>query len=142
MAVFRAGRTFSAWLQPTSRARLYNPALPLDYYHTKLVAAVAAGLSMPAAAKVDTAIGSGSWQATCSASAMSKGGNQLLPKREAVITAKSGGTVNFRQLPRDGAALVSSSPGCLGTEVNVLERAGLWSRSLHNGIRDTSKANS
>lgn len=124
----------------------YNPALPLDYYHTGLVASVMPLRIIHAttpAAKVDTAIGK--W--LMAGYLLGVGYEQreeinFMPEiTEAVITAKSGGTVNFRQLPRDGAALVRQFPRLpLGTQVNVLERAGLWSKVSHNGVQGYIKS--
>ena len=49
--------------------------------------------------------------------------------------------MNFRQQPRDGAALVRQFPRLpLGTHVNILERAGLWSKVSHNGVQGYVKS--
>lgn len=140
MAVFK-GRENASGLSPAYRpgGAYYDPALPLDYYHTGLVASVSPLRIIHAtspAAKVDTIIGK--WLMAgylLGVSYEHKEDTIIMPEsEEAVVTARTGGTVNFRQQPRDGAALVRQFPRLpLGTHVNILERAGLWSKVSHNG---------
>lgn len=124
----------------------YNPALPLDYYHTGLVASVTPLRIIHAttpAAKVDTTIGK--WLMAgylLGVDYEQKGETTVVSEtREAVLTAKSGGTVNFRQQPRDDAALVKAFPRLpLGTRVIVLANAGAWRKVSHKGVQGYVKS--
>lgn len=140
MAVFK-GRENTAGLAPAYKpgGRYYNPELPLDYYHIGLVASVSPLKIIHATtpvAKIDTALGK--WLMAgylLGVDYEQKGETTVVSEtREAVLTAKSGSTVNFRQQPRDGASLVKQYPRLkLGTRVSVLADEGIWSKVSHRG---------
>lgn len=139
MAVFK-GRENASGLSAIYKpgGKYYDPALPLDYYHTGLVADTAPLRIIHAtvpSAKVDGTIGK--WLIAGYLLGVDYEKEELQEvseNREAYVTAQTGSTVNFRQQPKDGAALVRQSPRLpVGTKVNVLSSEGAWTRVSHNG---------
>lgn len=118
--------------------KYYDLALPLDYYHIGLVAGVAPLRIIHATtpnAKVDSAIGKWLMAGYLHGVGYGEEAEEMPITREAVVTAQSGNTVNFRQSPKDGSALVRQAPRLpVGTKVSVLSSEDAWSRVSHGSV--------
>ena len=139
MAVFK-GRENASGLSAIYKrgGKYYDPALPLDYYHTGLVTGTSPLRIIHATtpnAKADTVIGK--WLMAGYLLGIDYGEEEIKgvsENREAIVTASKGSTVNFRQQPKDGAALVRQWPKLpVGEKVSVLASEGAWTRVNHNG---------
>lgn len=139
MAVFK-GRENAGGLSAIYKpgGKYYDPGLLLDYYHIGLVADTAPLRIIHATtpnAKVDTVIGK--WLMAGYLLDIDYREEEIegvSENREAIVTASKGSTVNFRQQPKNGAALVRQWPKLpVGEKVSVLASEGAWTRVNHNG---------
>lgn len=139
MAVFK-GREDASRLSASYKpgGKYHDPALPLDYYHIGLVAGTSPLRIIHATspnAKVDSVIGK--WLMAgylLGVDYAEESETEVAENKEAYVTAQTGSTVNFRQQPKDGAALVIRSPRLpVGTKVSVLSPDGSWTKVNYNG---------
>ena len=131
MAIFKArANTDGMKAEYKPGGRYYNPALPEDFYHMGLVASVAPLQIINATspvARVDNALKNWNYAGYLNAVNYDETPEKPDPDAWAVVAAESGGSVNLRKEPKDGATVLTRVP--LGREVRLLSGGdAVWQR--------------